>query len=120
MTLALAASDRLVARHLVRDGVGRAQILLDQAEDFLLKRGVIRDVKLARLLRRFLGELDDRIDHRLEMLVAEHDRAEHHVFGQFLGFRLDHQHGVGGAGDDEIELAFGHLVDLRIEHDIRC
>ena len=48
--------------------------------------------------------------------MAEHHGAEHDVFGELLGFRLDHQHGVLGAGDDEIELALGHLVDLRVEH----
>ena len=39
------------------------------------------------------------------------------VFGELVRFRLDHQHGVGGAGDDEVELDVGHLVDLRVEHD---
>jgi hypothetical protein len=48
--------------------------------------------------------------------MAEHDRAEHDIFGQFVGFRLDHQHGVRGAGDDQIEFAFLHLVDMRVEH----
>ena len=62
------------------------------------------------------GELDDRLDHRLEMPVAEHHGAEHHVFGQFLGFGLDHQHGIAGAGHDEVEFALGHFVDRRIEH----
>ncbi|MGY3485972.1 hypothetical protein ACVW1C_003855 [Bradyrhizobium sp. USDA 4011] len=52
----------------------------------------------------------------LEVAVAEHDRAEHHVFVELLGFRFDHQHGVGGAGDDEIELGLGHLVERRVEH----
>ena len=28
---------------------------------------------------------------------------EHHVLGQLLGLGLDHQHGVGGAGDHEVE-----------------
>jgi hypothetical protein len=63
--------------------------------------------KVARLLGGLLGELDDRVDHRLEAAVAEHDGAEHDVLGQLLGFRLDHQHGVGRAGDDEVELRFG-------------
>ena len=43
-------------------------------------------------------------------LVAEHDGAEHHVLGQLLGLRLDHQHGVGGAGDDEVERRFLQLA----------
>ena len=47
------------------------------------------------------------LDHRLEVAVAEHDRAEHHLFGELLGFGFDHQHGVAGAGDDEIEAAPG-------------
>ena len=37
------------------------------------------------------------------------------VLAEFLGFGLDHQHGVGGAGDDQIELRFRHLVDMRVE-----
>ena len=48
--------------------------------------------------------------------MAEHDRAEHDVFVELLGFRFDHQHGVGGAGDDEVELGLGHLVERRVEH----
>ena len=51
----------------------------------------------------------------LRLLVAEHDGAEHDLFGQLLGFRLDHQHGVGGAGHDEIELAVGAAVDGEVE-----
>ena len=72
-------------------------------------------VEVARLFRRLFGQLDDGIDHRLEMTVAEHHRAEHDFFGQLLGFRFDHQHGVLGAGDDEVELALFHLVDRRVE-----
>ena len=72
--------------------------------------------ELARLLGGLLGELDDGVDHRLEVPVAEHYGAEHDVLGQLLGFRFHHQHGVLRAGDDEIELALHHLVELRIEH----
>ncbi len=72
--------------------------------------------EVARLLGGLLGELDDRLDHRLEVPVAEHHGAEHDLLGQLLGFRFHHQHGVLGAGDDEIELALLHLVDGRVEH----
>jgi hypothetical protein len=41
--------------------------------------------------------------------------TEHDLLGELLGFRLDHQHGVGRAGDDEIELRFLDLVDQRVE-----
>ena len=50
------------------------------------------------------------------MPVAEHHRTEHDVFVEFLGFRFDHQHGVGGAGDNQIELGVGHLVQCRVKH----
>ena len=43
-------------------------------------------------------------------LVGEHDGAEHDVFGKLLGFGFDHHHRVVGAGDDEVELAFGDLL----------
>ena len=48
--------------------------------------------------------------------MAEHHGAQHDVLGELLGFRFHHQHGVVGAGDDEVELAFGHLFELRVEH----
>ena len=47
--------------------------------------------------------------------MAEHHGAEHDVFVELLGFRFHHQHGVGGAGDDEVELGVGHLVERRVE-----
>ena len=50
------------------------------------------------------------------MPVSEHHRAEHDVFVEFLGFRFHHQHGIGGAGDDEVELGFDHFVERRVEH----
>ncbi len=105
-----------MALHLVRDRIGRAHVLLDQSEHFLLERGVVGDLMVARLLRRLLGELDDGVDHRLEMAMAEHHGAEHDVLGKLLGFRFDHQHRVLRAGDDEVELALRHLVEHRVEH----
>ena len=48
--------------------------------------------------------------------MAEHDGAEHDLFGELLGFGFHHQHRVGGAGDDEVELGIDHVVDRRIEH----
>ena len=41
--LGLGGVDRLLALHLVGDRVGRAQILLDEAEHFLFERGVVGD-----------------------------------------------------------------------------
>ena len=114
--LLLDGGDGVLAVLLLHDRIGGAQVLLGDAEDFLFQRLVVGDGELARLLRGLFGELDDRLDHRLEMPVAEHHRAEHDVLGQLLGFRFHHQHGVVRAGDDEIELAFLHLVERRVEH----
>ena len=113
--LRLGGIDRLVARHLVGDRIGGAQVLLDDAEHFLFERRIVDLGQLARLLGGLLGELDDRLDDRLEVAVAEHHGAEHDLLGQFLGFRFDHQHGVGGARHHEIELALGHLFERRVE-----
>ena len=40
---------------------------------------------------------------------------EHDVLVELLGFRFHHQHRVGRAGDDEVELGLGHLVERRVE-----
>ena len=50
------------------------------------------------------------------MPVSEHHGAEHDVLVELLGFRFHHQHGVGGAGDDQIELGLDHFVQRRVEH----
>ena len=71
-----------------------------------------------RLLGGMLGELDDRLDHRLEGAMALHHRRQHHVFGQFLGLGLDHQHAFGGAGDDEVERALLGLLERRVDDEL--
>ncbi len=69
-----------------------------------------------RLLGRVLGQLDDRLDHRLELRVAELDRAEHDLLGQLVRLALHHQHALGGAGDDQVELEALHLLQRRVQH----
>ena len=108
--------DCLVALRLIGNGIGRAQIRLDQREHVFFQCRGVKDLQLARFFRRLFRKLDDGVDHRLEMTVAEHHGAEHDLFGQFLRFGFDHQHRVLGTGDDEIELALRHLVEQRVEH----
>ena len=60
-------------------------------------------------LDRLLREVADaggsrRAHYTCALALIEEDGAEHVFLGELLGFRLDHQHGVGGAGHDEIEL----------------
>ena len=57
-----------------------------------------------RLVGAGLGERNDRVDDRLKALMPKGHGAEHDLFGQLLGLRLDHQHALGGAGDHQIEL----------------
>ena len=68
-----------------------------------------------RVARAGLGKLDDRLDHRLELAVAECHRAQHDLLGKFLGLGLDHQHALAGAGDDEFELRARQLSQNRVQ-----
>ncbi len=68
-----------------------------------------------RLLRGMFRQFDDRLDHRLEALVAEGDGAKHDVLGQLLRLGLHHQHAFSGAGDHQFELAALHLVGGGVE-----
>ena len=40
------------------------------------------------------------------------------VSGKLVRLALDHHHGILRAGDDQVELGLGHLVDERIEHEL--
>ena len=114
--LGLGGIDRGVPLLLAGNAIGGAQVRFDHSQHLPFQRGGVRQRKVARLLRGLLGERDDRIDHRLEMLVAEHYGTEHDLLGQLLGFRFDHQHRIACTSDDEIELTLRHFVELRIEH----
>ncbi|MCY1297823.1 hypothetical protein D9M70_472760 [compost metagenome] len=114
--LRLDGIDGSVAGSLFGDLVGVAQFGFGHAEHFGFERGMIFRFEFARLLGSDFSELDDRVDDRLEALLTEDDGAEHDVFSQFLGFRFDHQHRFLGAGDNEVERRFVHLVEMRVQH----
>ena len=107
-----------VALLLLGDRIGGAQVRFADFEHRLLDRGLVVGDEFARLLGRLFGEADDRLDHRLERGVARHHRLEHGLFGKLLGLRFDHQHRVGGAGDDEVERRFLHFLDGREDLDL--
>ena len=48
--------------------------------------------------------------------MREHDRTEHDLFRQLLGFGFDHHHRVVRARDHQIEIAFGNLVVGRVQN----
>src|SRR3546814_7917975 len=56
---------------------------------------------VARLLGAALCQRDDDVDHRLHLVVAEVDGAQHDLLGQLLRLGLDHQHALAGAGRSE-------------------
>ena len=104
-----------MALRLAGERIGDPQVVLGDLADPGEKVGVVGKVERTRLLGGFLGKLDDGFDHRLEAFVTEHHRAEHDFLGELAGLRFDHQHRIGGAGDDEVELRLLHRVDQRVE-----
>ena len=116
--LRLDGVDGCVALLLLGDRISGAQVGLADVHDRLFDRRAIARAQLARLLGRLFGETDDRLDDRLESGVTSHHRFQHGLLGQFLGLRLDHQHGVRGAGHDEIERGVFHLLDRRVHPDL--
>ena len=63
-----------------------------------------------------IGQLVDGADNGLHFIVAVYHGAEHHVFGQDLGFGFHHQHGLRGTGHHQIQLRFGQLGFGRVQH----
>ena len=63
-----------------------------------------------------LGQLDDALNDALEAFVAELHGAQHDLFRQLLRLGLDHQHALGRAGDDEVELAELTLRGRGVQH----
>ena len=110
--------DQLVTLLLLRRRKGGAKVGLHQRLGFLDILGFVGRLEVPRLLGCLLGQLDDGLDHRLEAAVAEHHGLQHLLLGKLLGLGLHHHDGVAGAGDHEVEGAFGHLVDHRVEHEL--
>ncbi len=114
--LAFAFADKFGGEFLLRGAEGVAAFELDRQLERRRQVGGGRRLQLgahgrmhifrhgARFLRRLFRQADDGVDGGLHFLVAEHHRAQHHVFAEFLGFGFHHHHGVMGAGDDQIEL----------------
>ena len=59
--------------------------------------------QLPRLLGGMLGQFDDGVDHRLKGCMPEGHGAQKDVLGEFASLGFDHQHALGGAGDDQLQ-----------------
>src|SRR5260221_4965528 len=88
----------------------RLELLLDAVVFLGLRR------QCPRLLGRHLGEIDDRLDHRLEALMAEHHGAQHDLLRELLGLGFDHQHSLAGSGDDKVDRPCRQILDLRVDY----
>ena len=118
----LGVGDGVLAVELVADREGVAHRGLAGALHLGVERAVVGRREVERLLGGRLGHVDDHVDHRLHLLVAELDRAEHLGLRELVGLGLDHHHRVLGAGDDQVEPLLGvlaqllHVVHGRVEH----
>ena len=99
-------------------GIGGLDVLADQLLDGGDDVGVILGGEVEGLLGGVFGHFDDGLDHRLHAAMREHQGVQHDLFRQLLGFGFDHHQGVLGAGDDEVELAVGHLVEGRVQDEL--
>ncbi len=105
-----------VAGHLLGEIVGLRDGSFRLAAKRLGELGILGSggpgpARLAGLGDQFL----DGADGGLHLLMAEHDRAEHHFLGQARGLRLHHQHRMLGAGDDQVQLRIGERLGGRVE-----
>ncbi len=114
--LSLDGVDGGVTGGLFGDLVSVAQFSFGECQHLVFESGKIFRFEFARFLGGNFGELDDRIDNRLETAVTEHDRAEHDVFVEFLGFRFHHQDGVLRAGNNQVQNRLIHLVEMRVQN----
>ena len=97
--------ETLLARLLGADPIRFVQFAFRNAgnltdQRFVLRRRLPSPQRLAGLFYQLMNDLD----HRLHLLVAVDDGAQHHFFRKFVCLRLDHQHRRFGAGNDEVEL----------------
>ena len=98
--------------------IGLAQLGLVALLEGAIDLAVVDGSELPGLLGAALRQIDDEIDHRLELLLAEHHGRQHGLLGQLLGFQLDHHHRVARARDDEIEGALLELIERRVEDEL--
>ncbi len=61
-------------------------------------------------------QVELQVDERLDGRMGEENRLEHHVLAQFADLALDHDHGVAGAGDHQVEPGLLELALARVEH----
>ena len=123
------ALDRI---HRCRDGIGAVLLVADRERsahlgfarrlDLGIDRRQVGRGEVEGLIGSIFGQIEDQVDNGLHLGMAEHDRAQHFLFGQLVGFRFHHHHGVFGAGNNQIQTLLGlqtqlrHVVHRRVQH----
>ncbi len=98
------------------DGVSLGNRLAELAADSIEQRGVFRfRLPVPTRLGGFGSQLGHGLDHGLEFVVGEQHSAQHLVFGQLFGFRLNHQHGVFGTGYNHVQAGSLELLVVRVQ-----
>ena len=113
--LGLGQADGVLALALGNDLVGGGHVCAHQPPGLGLQGLGVVDGELKGLLGGMLGQLDDRVDHRLHGLVGKGHAAQDHLFGELLDLGLDHHDSVAGSSDDQVHRRFLHLVEGRVE-----
>ncbi|MNB88788.1 hypothetical protein D3C75_358080 [compost metagenome] len=113
----LDGTDGGVTHGLLGDAVGFTQFGGGQLGNLGFQRFVDgRWSPVPRLGTHVGGEFVDGVDHHLHLLVAIDHGAQHHLFGEDGRFGFHHQHGVGGTGNHQIQIALGQFGGGRVQH----
>ena len=58
----------------------------------------------------------DQFQNGLQLGLGKFDSSDHHVFREFVGARLDHQHRVFRGRDGQLEGGVFQRLQARVEH----
>ncbi len=64
-----------------------------------------------------IDEIELQRNDLLDFPVGGLDRADQGVFGNLVGFAFDHHDGIGGAGNDHIEVAVVEVLQTGVDDD---
>ena len=110
----------VLAGELVLDRRGLVELLPVRALDLLEQAGVdLRRLDLElRGLAGLLAELAHGGDQLLDLRVRDVERVEDLGLGDLVGARLDHQDGLVGAGDHEVEVGREEVLLVRVDDEV--
>ncbi len=98
------------------DGVGLGDRVTELTTDGVQQSGVFRlRLPVPGRLAGFGSQLGDGLDDHLELFMGKQHGAQHLVFGQLFGFRLDHQYGILGASHDHVQARSLELLVIRVQ-----